>query len=58
MVQHRGFANTKPTGRADFMKNIFKHGALFLLVIAIVKTRPVLKRAWPWLSNEGSTQWE
>ena len=30
----------------------------FFLVIATVQTRPVLKRAWQGLSNEGGTQWE
>ena len=38
------------------MKNIFCSGDLFL-VIATVKTRPVLKVAWQGLSDNWSTQW-
>ena len=38
-----------------FMKNIFRPTTLFLF-IATVKTRHVLKQAWPGLSNEGGTE--
>ena len=35
---------------------IFLDRQHFFLVIATVKTRPVLKQAWPGLSNEGGTK--
>ena len=56
MNKHRGFACTKPPSRAVFMKIIFLRGELFL-VIATVKTRPVLKVAWQGLSDNWGTQW-
>ena len=38
------------------MNNIFQSGDLFW-VMATMKTRPVLKRAWQGLSDNWGTQW-
>ena len=38
-------------------RNIFFNVEIFCLVIATVKTRPVLKRAWQGLLDNWSTQW-
>ena len=56
-VQHRGFANTKPPSRAVFINKYFFNAEHFFLVMATVKTRPVLKRAWQGLSDNWGTQW-
>ena len=55
-VTQRVFAYIKPPGKAIFMKNIFQSRELFL-VIATMKTRPVLKRARQGLSYNWCTQW-
>ena len=55
---HGGFASTESPNCAVFIKKIFLHTKHFFLVIATVKTRPVLKKAWQGLSNEGGTKWK
>ena len=56
MSGHRGFPCTKPPRRAVFTKKYFSKRRFFL-VIATVKPRHVLKRAWQGLSYYWCTQW-
>ena len=54
-MRHSGFASTKPPSRAVFMNNIFRTLTLFF-GYTYNEIRPVLKQAWPGLSNDGGTK--
>ena len=55
-IHHSGFACTKPPSRANFMRKKNCNAENFLLVIATVKTRPVLKVNFQGLSDNWCAQ--